>query len=320
MNMYNKVTTLTEFVLEEEHKFPEATGAFTLLINSISHASKIIGSHVRQAGLVDILGKANSTNSSGDEVKKLDVLSNEILLETLKKSKQVHALASEEMEDIIPVNEHGKYDVFFDPLDGSSNIDVNVSIGTIFSIYHAPTDKSSSLQAGKHQVAAGYILYGPSMMFIYSSGHGVHGFTFDPSMGSFLLSHPNIRVPEEQGIYSINEFYEKIYTDQTRSYLHDIKFSGKKYTARYIGSMVGDVHRTLIKGGIYGYPADLERPEGFLRLMYEVNPMSYLIQQAGGLAESNGQNPLDIEPANLHQRVPIVLGSKKEVEHYQSFA
>jgi fructose-1,6-bisphosphatase I len=315
--MYNKVITLTEFVLEEEQKFPEATGSFTLLVNSISRATKIIASHVKQAGLVDILGQTNTMNSSGDQVKKLDVLSNEIMMETLRGSKQVHMMASEELEETMTVDDKAHYDVFFDPLDGSSNIDVNVNIGTIFSIYRKADSK---LQSGNKQIAAGYVLYGPSVMFVYSSGSGVHGFTLDPSMGSFLLSHQNMRVPEEQGIYSFNEVYEPVYTDQTRAYISAIKSGDKKFTSRYIGSLVGDVHRTLVKGGIYGYPADTKRPEGFLRLMYEVNPMTYIIQQAGGLAESNGKNPLDIQPKELHQRVPIILGSKKEVEHYQSFA
>lgn len=319
--MYNKITTLTEFVIQEEEKFPEATGSFTLLMNAISRASKIIASHVRQAGLVDVLGRANTSNASGDDVKKLDVLSNEIMIETLKGTGQASVLASEEMDEAIEFENNGHYTVFFDPLDGSSNIDVNVNIGTIFSVYKTEGRTGNDLlQPGSEQVAAGYVVYGPSVMFVYSSGSGVHGFTFDPSMGSFLLSHENIRIPEEKGIYSFNESYEKVASDQTLNYLKDIKHGDKKYTARYIGSMVGDVHRTLFKGGIFGYPGDKKREHGHLRLMYEVNPMSYLVQQAGGMALSNGQDPLSIEPEELHQRVPIVLGSTKEVEHYQSFA
>ena len=315
--MYNKVTTLSEFILEEEHKFPKATGSFTLLMNSIASATKIIGAHVRKAGLVDLLGRNNSTNATGDDVKRLDVFSNEVMVETLKSSKQVHTLASEELEAEITLDNKAPYNVFFDPLDGSSNIDVNINIGTIFSIYKSG---GKILKPGKEQIAAGYVVYGPSTMFVYSSGSGVHGFTFDPSMGSYLLSHPNIRIPEEQGIYSFNESYERIFTNQTRKYLADIKNGKKKYTVRYIGSMVADVHRTIIRGGIFGYPSDTSRPEGFLRLMYEVNPMAYLIKQAGGHADSNGVDPLEIIPKKLHQRVPIVLGSKKEVEHYQLFA
>lgn len=314
--MYNKVTTLTEFVLQEEEKFPEASGSFTLLINAIGRASKIIASHVKQAGLADVIGQTGNVNASGDQVKKLDVLSNEIMIETLRGSKQVHMMASEELDEAMKVDENAHYDVFFDPLDGSSNIDVNVNIGTIFSIYKK---NNSILQPGNKQIAAGYIVYGPSVMFVYSCGNGVNGFTLDPSMGSFLLSHPDIRIPEEQGIYSFNEVYEPIYFDQTKAFLKEAKTGEKKYTARYIGSMVGDVHRTLVKGGIFGYPADTKRPDGFLRLMYEVNPMCYLIQQAGGLSDSNGEDPLNIKPKELHQRVPIVLGSKKEVELYQSF-
>ncbi len=315
--MYNKVTTLTEFVIQEEEKFPEASGSFTLLINSIGRATKIIAAHVKQAGLADVIGQTGNVNASGDQVKKLDVLSNEIMMETLRGSRQVHMMASEELEETMMVDDKAHYDVFFDPLDGSSNIDVNVNIGTIFSIYRKG---QSALQQGNKQIAAGYVVYGPSVMFVYSCGNGVNGFTLDPSMGSYLLSHSNIRIPEEQGIYAFNEVYEPVYTEQTKAFLRAAKTGDKKYTARYIGSMVGDVHRTLIKGGIFGYPSDSKRPDGFLRLMYEVNPMCYLIQQAGGLTDSNGKNPLDIQPKELHQRVPIVLGSRKEVELYQSFA
>ncbi|OGK14908.1 fructose-bisphosphatase [Candidatus Roizmanbacteria bacterium RIFCSPLOWO2_02_FULL_37_19] len=314
--MYNKIVTLTEYLLKEEQKFEKATGSFTLLMTTLENAVKIIASHVKQSGLVDILGKTGSTNASGDEVKKLDILSNEILVDCLSQSGQAQTLASEELADAISLENNGHYMVYFDPLDGSSNIEVNVNIGTIFSIY---LNDKNILQPGRKQVAAGYIIYGPSVMFVYSCGQGVNGFTLDPSVGTFLLSHPNIIIPEEKGIYSFNESYEPIFHKHTLKYLKDVKNSEKKYTSRYIGSMVVDVHRTLLKGGIFGYPSDKERPDGILRLMYEVNPLAYIIQQAGGLAFSEKKNPLDITPKQLHQRVSIVMGSKKEVNHYQSF-
>lgn len=310
----NKVTTLTEFVLQEEHKQPHATGRFTLLLNQIAEASKIIASHVRRSGLADIIGKTGNSNAFDEEQQKLDVLSNEVLISTLTETKLVHLIGSEELDEPIRTpHENAEYQVFFDPLDGSSNIDVNVNIGTIFSIYHT---NGGELKPGKDQVASGYILYGSSVMLVYSSGQGVNGFTYDPAIGSFLLSHPNIRIPEEKKEYSFNEGKYNLLDTSVQKYLNTIKEGEKPYQQRYIGSMVADLHRILIKGGIFLHPADSKKPEGKLRLLYEVNPFSFLVEQAGGLATTGTESPLDITPTKFHQRCPIIIGSKKEVEKY----
>lgn len=310
--MFNKVITLTEFILAEERKFKNATGSFTLLLTHIENATKIIASHIKKSGLVDILGKTGEKNAYQEEVEKLDVFSNKLLIDILSSTGHIGTLASEELEKPIEIDKkRGQYNVFFDPLDGSSNIDVNISIGTIFSIYH---NHSGLLQKGKTQVAAGYIIYGSSVMFVYSYGNGVNGFTLDPSIGSFILSHPNIRVPESKSIYSINEGNYEFFDDSLKKYLQALKKEKKPYKARYVGSMVADVHRTLLKGGIFLYPKDTNNPEGKLRLMFEVNPMSFIMKQAGGTASSDGKDPLTIKPTSLEQRVPIAMGSTKEIE------
>jgi len=309
--MYQKVVTLTEFILAEERKFKNATGNFTLLLTHIENAAKIIASHIKKSGLVDIIGETGEKNAYKEEVQKLDVFSNRLLVDILSTTGQVGTLASEELSEPINVDKKGFYNVFFDPLDGSSNIDVNINIGTIFSIYH---NESPLLEQGNKQVAAGYIIYGSSVMFVYSCGNGVNGFTLDPSIGSFILSHPNIRVPEAKSIYSINEGNYELFDTKLQNYLKDLKKGEKPYKARYVGSMVADIHRTLLKGGIFLYPNDSKNPNGKLRLMFEVNPMSYLMQQAGGKATSNGADPLTIKPESLEQRVPIAIGSTKEVE------
>lgn len=315
--MYNKPTSLIEFILEDQRKVKDAKGNFTLLLTQLEYATKIIASHVRKAGLVDILGKTGATNVYQDEVQKIDEFSNNLLVETLLSTDQVFAVASEELEEpIYSKNKQGEYVVFFDPLDGSSNMDVNISIGTIFSIYHK---SDSLLQPGNKQVAAGYALYGSSDMFVYSCGHGVNGFTLDPQIGSFLLSHPDIKIPKIGNIYSVNESNSLYWEKGMQEYVQSLKTQEKPYKARYIASMVADVHRTLLKGGIFLYPADKKTPQGKLRLMYEVNPMSYVIMQAGGRAVSSAGNPLDIVPTSLHQKTPIVLGSPQDVETYQSF-
>lgn len=312
-----RITTLTDYILEEERRIPGATGSLTLLLTHIENAAKHIASHIKKTGLVDIMGQTGGTNASGEAVQKLDVLSNDLIKDTLRTSGQITAYASEEEEQIVQIEEHdGNYIVFFDPLDGSSNIDVNVNIGTIFSIYKK---NGGDLQPGKNQIAAGYVLYGSSVMLVYTAGNGVNGFTLDPSIGSFLLSHPNMKVPETGKIYSINEGYNNIFLPSTKAYLDAIKNEEKPYKLRYIGSMVADVHRTLIKGGVFLYPADKKSVNGKLRLMFEVNPMSFIMKQAGGMAISGTQDPLEIMPAELHQRVPIVLGSAKEVEKFQTF-
>lgn len=314
--MSNKWTTLTEFILKEEQQFPDAQGNLTLLLNQIAEAGKIIASHIKKSGLVDIQGSAGRTNTSSEEVQKLDEFANDLMVDILKESGQVATIVSEEMEDSYEVEtRRGDYIVYMDPLDGSTNIDVNVSIGTIFSIYKK--SGNTVLYPGRKQVAAGYILYGSSVMFIYTCGAGVNGFTLDPSIGSFLLSHPGIKIPDEGHIYSINEGYSARYSADLQKYLEAIKNEENPYKARYVGSMVADIHRTLLKGGIFIYPADSKNPEGKLRLMLEVNSLAYIVEQAGGTSISGKQSPLDISPSDFHQRVPVVMGSKKEVEKYQ---
>lgn len=310
--MFQNVTTLTEFILEEESKFPQATGNFTLLMTFIENAAKIISSHIQKAGLVDILGQAGKTNIYDEEVQKLDEFSNKLLIDILSGSNLVATIASEELEEVIQLKNKGHYSIFFDPLDGSSNIDTNISVGTIFSLYKSSGD---ILKKGSEQIAAGYIIYGSSTMFVYTSGSGVNGFTLDPSIGSFLLSHPNIRIPEKGAIYSINEGYSEMYDTKLLNYLSSLKKS-KKYKSRYVGTMVADIHRTLLKGGIFLHPADFKNAKGKLRLMFEVNPMSMIVNQAGGKCVTENGNPLEILPESVHQRTPIILGSPNEVDTY----
>ncbi|PIY72284.1 class 1 fructose-bisphosphatase [Candidatus Roizmanbacteria bacterium CG_4_10_14_0_8_um_filter_33_9] len=312
--MYKKVITLTEFILKEERNFTGSTGSFTLLLTQIENASKIIASHIKKAGLVDILGQTGQKNAYDEEVQRLDEFSNHLLVDILSESGQAHAIASEELDKPFFIKKHsGNYTVFLDPLDGSSNIDININVGTIFSIYRK---SESFLEPGIKQVAAGYIIYGPSVIFVYSCGNGVNGFTLDPSMGSFLLSHPNIRIPKRGSIYSVNEGYFPLFSKKDQDYIGSFKDAIKPYKLRYVGTMVSDVHRTLLKGGVFMYPADSKHSQGKLRLMYEVNPMSFIMQQAGGMAISNGKNPLDIVPSDFTQKVPVVMGSKEEVEKY----
>ena len=319
--MGNLGMDLNRFILEEESKYPKATGSLTQALVSIENAVKVIASHVRRAGLVDILGKIGKTNVQGEEVQKLDEFSNEVLIEYLSSSGQFYGLASEELDKPIYPQEgkDGKYVIAFDPLDGSSNIDVNVSIGTIFSIHKRIGDgEENFLQEGYKQVAVGYVVYGSSTMFILSTGNGVNGFTYDPSVGMFLLSHPNIKLPEKGKIYSINEANSHKWTNEKLiDYINTLKSEG--YTSRYIGSMVADVHRTLIKGGIFGYPADKKNKNGKLRLLYEASPMAFLIEQAGGLATDGKNRILDIKPTDIHQRTPVFLGSKKEINQLLEF-
>ncbi len=311
----NTITTLTEFILKEERRYKNATGSFTLLLTHIENAAKIIASHIKRTGLVDILGKTGAKNVYYEDVQKLDEFSNKLLVDLLSESGQVGYLASEELPEAIEVDKKGQYNIFFDPLDGSSNIDTNISIGTIFSIYH---NDGNLLKPGKKQVASGYIIYGSSVMFVYTFGNGVNGFTLDPGIGSFLLSRPNIKIPDGKTIYSINEGYYNMYESSTRKYLDTIK-KEENITARYVGSMVADIHRTLIKGGIFLYPRYTKKPNGHIRLMFEINPLAFIIGQAGGMAVSDKKNPLDITPQKLEQRAPIVMGSKNEVEKYLEY-
>ena len=298
---------LTAFLFQKKEENENVTDELILLINEIAAACKEIAGKVRKAGLLGVLGSAGKVNVQGEEVQKLDELANEILFQSLKNCGKVCQITSEEVEDALIVSEAG-YAVAFDPLDGSSNIDVNVSIGTIFSIH-----KDSVMQPGREQVAAGYVIYGPSTMLVMSLGNGVVGFTLDPESGNFLLSHPKIELPEKGKIYSINEANRNKWTSEGLRWFIDY-LKTEKYTQRYVGSMVADVHRTLLKGGIFIYPADEKNTNGKLRLLYEAKPMAFLIEQAGGLSSDGTQSLLDIYPHELHQRVPVIIGSRWEVE------
>lgn len=320
--------TLSEFINEQQTAFPYAKGDLTRLLNHIGVASKLVNREVNAAGLVDILGKAGKSNIQGEDVMKLDEFANEKFIRVLGSSGEVCAIASEENHDIIRFNNAfargGKYVVCIDPLDGSSNIDVNVSIGTIFSIFHRITEPGSVpemkdlLQPGNKMVAGGYVIYGSSTMLVYTTGLGVTGFTFDPSIGEFCLSHDTIETPENGKIYSVNEGYYKQFSPGIRKYIDACK--GEKddgsdaLSARYIGSMVADFHRNLLKGGIYMYPSTVHQPGGKLRLLYECNPIAFLAEQAGGMAtDGHGNRILDLTPDAIHQRTPFFAGSKTMV-------
>ncbi|MCK4920487.1 MAG: class 1 fructose-bisphosphatase [Bacteroidales bacterium] len=324
--------TLNEFIILQQTAFPYAKGDLTRLLNHIGVAAKIVNREVNAAGLADILGKAGKTNIQGEDVMKLDEFANEQFIRVLTSSGEVCGLASEENHDIITFNNNftkeGKYVVCIDPLDGSSNIDVNVSIGTIFSIYRRITeigtlpDDRDILQPGTKQVAAGYVIYGSSTMLVYTTGLGVTGFTLDPSIGEFCLSHYNIVTPEKGNLYSINEGYYKQFSPGVQKYLDHCKGKDENsgYSARYIGSMVADFHRNLLKGGIYMYPSTKKQEGGKLRLLYEANPIAFLAEQAGGLAtDGKGNRILEIIPKAIHQRVPLFTGSKKMVEDVEGW-
>ncbi|HVZ58412.1 MAG TPA: class 1 fructose-bisphosphatase [Patescibacteria group bacterium] len=317
--MSNKPFSLTEFVLQDQ-KSHQATGNLTLLIEKIEYTSRIIASHIRQAGLVDILGTTGTKNTFKEEVKKIDEFSNRLLIENLQQTNCVNYLASEELEKPMLVDKNAPYSIFFDPLDGSANTDINAPIGTIFSIYH---HQRELLQKGFEQVAAGYILYGTSVMFVLTTGNGVNGFTLDPEIGSYLLSHPDISMPSFGNIYSINEGESLSFPQKTQEFLSFLKqedqATKRPYKLRYIGAMVADVHRTLLKGGIFLYPATKKNPHGKLRLLYEANPMAFLITQAGGMAVCGNQHILDLQPHHVHQQLPVVLGSKDNVELYLQY-
>jgi len=314
--------TLTRFLLAEQRKHPSASGDLTQLMNAISTAVKAISTAVRKAGISQLHGISGNTNVQGEEVKKLDVLSNDLFINMLRSSYTTCLMVSEENDNVITVEseKQGKYVVCFDPLDGSSNIDCLVSIGTIFAIYKKDTDgvatEEDALKAGRQIVAAGYALYGSATMVVLSTGNGVNGFMLDPSIGEFILTDRNMRIKPRGKIYSINEGYEKFWPAPVKEYIKSKKYpqNGKPYGARYIGSMVADVHRTLKYGGIFAYPATSENPKGKLRLLYECNPMAFIMEQAGGKATTGTENILDIVPERIHQRVPVFLGSKEDVE------
>ena len=312
--MPQRWVTLTEHILKEEQKNPEATGKLTLILNQIAEATKIIASHVKKSGLVDIQGKTGDKNVYQEDVQKLDKFSNDLMVDLLTEVGFVNMLGSEELPEPILLKNQGEYSVFFDPLDGSSNVDTNVSIGTIFSIYKNSDNK---LQPGRNQVAAGYALYGSSVMFVYTVHDKVDGFTLDPAIGSYLLSHPNIKIPESGKLYSTSESRISIFSENTRKYLESLR--NASYKSRWIGTMVADMHQVLLKGGVFLFPESQEFPKGKLRLVFEINPFSFIVERAGGKTISGKDNPLDLVPEKIDQIAPIVIGSKMEVEKYLKF-
>ncbi|WGK66031.1 class 1 fructose-bisphosphatase [Croceiramulus getboli] len=324
--------TLGEFIIENQNSFQYTSGELSRLINSIRLAAKVVNHLVNKAGLVDILGQAGDQNIQGEDQQKLDVLANDKFIQTLTNREIVCGIASEENDDFITIEGHNedhqnKYVVLIDPLDGSSNIDVNVSVGTIFSIYRRKTPSGTPvtlddfLQPGHQQVAAGYIIYGTSTMLVYTTGDGVNGFTLNPAIGTFYLSHPNMQFPEKGSIYSVNEGNYNHFPDGVKQYIKycQEETEDRPYTSRYIGSLVSDIHRNMIKGGIYIYPKSTRNAAGKLRLLYECNPMAFLTEQAGGKASDGYRRILDIQPTELHQRVPFFCGSKKMVEKAEEF-
>ncbi|MCL4834120.1 MAG: class 1 fructose-bisphosphatase [Caldilineaceae bacterium] len=328
-----KIVTIERFILDQQQSYPDATGALTSILYDICLAAKIIASKTTRAGLADILGSAGKENVQGETVQKLDEYADQIIFKLNDHTGRLAVMASEEHEGIIPIPAHfpvGPYVLLYDPLDGSSNIDVNVSIGTIFAIYRRKTVEGRGtledcLQKGGDIVAAGYVIYGSSTMLVYSTGQGVHGFTLDPTIGEFFLSHPNIRIPDKPKFYSVNQGYEQFWSEGVKRYTEWLQ--GKDKTAkplslRYIGSLVADFHRNLLTGGVYYYPADSKDPDqstGKLRLVYECAPMAFLAEQAGGAASTGTERILDLQPSALHQRVPIFVGNTGLVEKAQEF-
>ena len=330
MTQQNK--TLGEFIINKQSEFKYSSGELTRLINSIRLAGKIVNHEVNKAGLVDILGTAGEENIQGEDQQKLDVYANEVFIKNLVNREIVCGIASEEEDDFISIQgnnkkNENKYVVLMDPLDGSSNIDVNVSVGTIFSIYRritpvgTPVTIEDFLQPGKNQVAAGYIVYGTSTMIVYSTGHGVNGFTLNPAIGTYYLSHPNMQFPDKGYIYSVNEGNYVHFPKGVKEYIKycQEEEEDRPYTSRYIGSLVSDFHRNMIKGGIYFYPSTSKSPNGKLRLLYECNPMAFLAERAGGKASDGFNRILDIKPTELHQRVPFFCGNKDMVDKLESF-
>ncbi|MGF1725152.1 class 1 fructose-bisphosphatase [Photobacterium nomapromontoriensis] len=329
----SKIRTLGEFIVEKQNDFPHASGELSSLLGSIKLAAKIVNREINKAGLVDITGAVGGENIQGEEQQKLDVYANDKFKAALEARDQVCGVASEEEDEAVTfnkeLNRNAKYVVLMDPLDGSSNIDVNVSVGTIFSIYRrvspvgTPPTEEDFLQPGHQQVAAGYVIYGSSTMLVYTTGNGVHGFTYDPSLGVFCLSHENMKIPENGQIYSINEGNYIRFPMGVKKYIKYCQENNpddhRPYTSRYIGSLVADFHRNLLKGGIYLYPSTATYPNGKLRLLYECNPMAFLIEQAGGEASDGNQRIMDIKPIELHQRVPFFVGSTNMVHKVIAF-
>ncbi len=325
--------TLGEFIIEHQHHFPHASGELSSLLGSIKLAAKIVNREINKAGLVDITGSVGAENVQGEQQQKLDLYANEKFKSALEARDQVCGVASEEEDEAVAfnkeLNKNAKYVVLMDPLDGSSNIDVNVSVGTIFSIYRrvspigTPPTQEDFLQPGSKQVAAGYVIYGSSTMLVYTTGNGVHGFTYDPSLGSFCLSHQNMTVPSSGNIYSINEGNYIRFPTGIKKYIkfcqENVPEESRPYTSRYIGSLVADFHRNLLKGGIYLYPSTESHPQGKLRLLYECNPIAFLMEQAGGKATDGKQRIMDIKPTELHQRVPFIVGPHSMVDKVEEF-
>jgi fructose-1,6-bisphosphatase I len=327
-----KNQTLGEFIIENQAEFQYSSGELSRLINSIRLAAKVVNHEVNKAGLVDIVGAVGETNIQGEDQQKLDVMANDTFIRTLTNRNILCGIASEENDDFISIqgqngDNNNKYVLLMDPLDGSSNIDVNVSVGTIFSIYRrvtpagTPVTMEDFLQKGREQVAAGYIIYGTSTMIVYTTGHGVNGFTLNPAIGTFYLSHPNMQFPETGSIYSVNEGNYVHFPDGVKRYIKycQEEKDDRPYTSRYIGSLVSDIHRNMIKGGIYMYPKSSKAANGKLRLLYECNPMAFIAEQAGGKASDGFEAILDLQPTELHERVPFFCGSKLMVEKAESF-
>lgn len=328
----HKNQTLGEFIIENQSSFPYSSGELSRLLNGIRLAAKVVNHEVNKAGLVDLFGNSGDVNIQGESQQKLDVFANEIFIQALVNREIVCGIVSEENDEFITIDgsdeqNNSKYVVLMDPLDGSSNIDVNVSVGTIFSIYRrvspigSPVTSEDFLQAGNKQVAAGYVIYGTSTMLVFTTGAGVNGFTLNPALGTFYLSHANIKFPESGDIYSINEGNYSHFPQGVKDYIKYCQEleENRPYSSRYIGSMVSDVHRNMIKGGIYMYPSSFPYPEGKLRLLYECNPMAFIVEQAGGKATDGSQRILDIVPTDIHQRRPFFCGNTNMVEKLESF-
>lgn len=326
-----RLITIERHIIDQQKRFPAATGEFSAILYDIAFAAKVISRDVRRAGLTDILGFTGAENVQGEQVRKLDEFADDVIFRALDHTARLCCMASEERENFIPIPDEftcGHYALLYDPLDGSSNIDANISIGTIFSIQRKISRGERGaledlLQPGYKQVGAGYVIYGSSTIMVYTAGMGVYGFTLDPTVGEFLLSHPDIQIPKRAKIYSVNEGNTANWNAGTRRYIEHLKTpdkaSGRPYSSRYVGSLVADFHRNLLYGGIFLYPADKKSPNGKLRLLYEANPLAFIAEQAGGAASNGKQRILDIEPTDLHQRTPLIIGSAEDVREAESF-
>lgn len=325
------IVTVQQHILNEQRRLsPDASGSFSWLLSGITLATKMIAARVRRAGLLDVSGAVGNVNVQGEQQQKLDVWADQALIHCLGVRENVAIIASEESEHAITFDGrtgHGKYAVLFDPLDGSSNIDVNVSVGTIFSVVELPADMKHDddptqavLQPGTRQLAAGYVIYGSSTMLVYTTGHGVHGFTLDPAVGAYVLSHENMRIPKAGNIFSCNTANWDEFPEGYREYLKTLRagVDGRKYTLRYIGSLVADFHRTLVKGGVFLYPATAANPDGKLRLLYEANPIAFIAEQAGGIATDGSNRVMDIVPSDIHVRTPLIVGSPAEMTRFEA--